>query len=374
MPQLMNKNIAVGVLLVLQAARVMSATSVDEVIAEFDRNKNGSLEATELAEYLKAGEDKEFDRRDLNQNGTISKEEWDTSRQKKAESDALSYGRNTPDGPLMEQGAVREYLLDNDREFKEESEADWVSRNLPGLRIRQSMSSPQQQDLPARLSFTWDGEKSDSFYSFDGAIGYSYDAFDDWAVGGFFEAHTTDASGPSSRDTLSARLLIESYTENYFFQFTPKYDFDSKAETSAIGADLVFSPSPSSIPGLGSSIQLVRGINWRWRPLGLVEFGHIIDDGGIRNLAAEDNYLRVGGRFETSFWFGESLNTVLTGAYVGLAEMTGLEESYHYLEVNLVHYMDRLKRLSLGLTYRNGEQTPKFIQEDSLLLWVGLKF
>ena len=356
-------------IITLATSAIPAATSVDEVLAKYDKNHDGVLDASELAAMLRDTAEKKFDAMDLNKDGVVTKAEMDAAAQQDAKEQIIESGN----GETIDRPNLKVFLASTDPEFAAAQNKDWFSKNLPNLTVQQSFSSEQGKALPAKLSYTYDRVKSTSFYNFDGAIGYTIDASDQLLISPAFEAHTTDQKSATATDTLTGKILFEYFDPAFYVTFASAYDSDSRANLGIAGTELDISPSWNWVPGLGKAYPLGKSAGISWRPYLVTQYGHVLDDGGLAFLAADRDFVRLGGRIESSLYLGQDASFVLTASYTNLNELTGLRSSYDYFELNTVYYLDSLKRFSIGASYKNGDQSPKFQKQDIFNVWLGIK-
>ena len=81
---------------------------------------------------------------------------------------------------------------------------------------------------------------------------------------------------------------------------------------------------------------------------------------GIRNFYL-DSFLSITESFS------------VTLSYKVVQELNSMKDTHTYFEIAPQLALDKHKHFSLGFTYKNGEDSSKFTDMESLYIWLGIK-
>lgn len=325
---------------------------------------------------------KQFKAMDANGDGTVTTAELHDFVRMESDELVESEGHIADAGQpaYLDQASIHNHLKETNKAYQKALETDWLKDTFgDNLRVRKSVTVAQDLAEPAKFSWNYDGNTDTSFFIFDGAIGYHFEP----PNANFFlvpsvEAHIASKPG-AERDSISFRLPGELYVqsppnswiEQNVFILEPYYEMDRHNDVRTANARLLYSPTIPEI-GIGNSSLSLFGRPIQWRPFAGLEYGHVVEAGGVPSLTAEAHFGRALANVNAA-WFLAPQWT-LNASYALVHELTGLHDSHHYWEVSSVWYLDPLQRAALGVTYKNGEASPKFNSIDLLTLWFGFKF
>ena len=156
----------------------------------------------------------------------------------------------------------------------------------------------------------------------------------------------------------------------HHFIGAPKYEADRDFTTEVIGFDLLYTPTIPPL-GMGTSIPL-GSLEFRWRPLLGIEFGHVLDDGDNLPTLPVDNFVRATARLRAQLAFKKSF--VLSSDYIFRLDLTGENKISNYLDLSAIYYLDDKQRISLGTSYKVGENSPRFENNEEISVFLGFKF
>lgn len=150
----------------------------------------------------------------------------------------------------------------------------------------------------------------------------------------------------------------------------PKYEADQGFDTQIIGLDLLYTPT---IPDIGIGSALRKGkIGFRWIPVIGFEFGQIITNQQALTTLPSATFVRATARLRAELGITSSL--VFSTDYVARVDLTGNQDFNDFLDLSLNYFLDDQQKISVGLSYKNGETAPTFENSESLRAFFGLKF
>lgn len=358
----------------------------NDVLNDPEVNLDGNSESMTADEFLawrKQQNSKAFDKLDKNKDGVISREEYWAPEKEKAD-DVIGEEMSEGETP-MQASDFADYYKTTDPVYAKEVNKTWRERNpaLDQLSIRQTLLQDGKGGLsvntPARLGFTWDNVSNDSFYTLDGAISYNFEIVDDrFYISPTVEAHISNQA-INERDsvtyalpaTWNSKLYGDHWIKRHYLKGIGSFNTDRENLTETIDASLLYT---ADIPQLaiGATAGKYSYPVFVMRPWIGLDYGSVRQDGGVQELAAESEYLRLRGDLEATLWLADHFS--LAGRYVHYTFLNGLERSFNYAELSAILYLDNAKAFSMGATYRLGEFAPQFNDVDSFNIWMGIKF
>ncbi|HEY1080801.1 MAG TPA: hypothetical protein VGE29_00980 [Prosthecobacter sp.] len=267
--------------------------------------------------------------------------------------------------------------------------------------LRKGFESPEDGANPAK--FSWLRDKDDSSFLIDAALQWKpderFDAAGHWGISplAVFEAHVS-SSQKASPNSLSYRFganvlyntdgvgsQTESWLASHHLILDAKYETDRQGDTSALMAELFYTPV---IPtwGINAAKMNPRGgfPYFIISPLLGVELGQY-DSRRAGIAPAGDDLARAVLKVEAELALSPRL--VLTGSLAQRYDLSGNDEGHTYSEFSAIYYPLKdlpknadgdvdmaLSLVSIGVTYKRGEDSPNFEDVDSLLAWVGFRF
>jgi hypothetical protein len=151
---------------------------------------------------------------------------------------------------------------------------------------------------------------------------------------------------------------------------SPKFTTDRDFRTKVIGFDLLYTPTIPSV-GMGASIPFGK-FEFRWRPLVGFEFEHILDNPDNLFSLPVDNFARATGRLRLQLAYNKSF--VLSSDYIFRFNLTNGNKIHQYLDLSAIYYLDKNQIVSIGASYKVGENSPRFEYNEEVSLFLGFKF
>lgn len=168
----------------------------------------------------------------------------------------------------------------------------------------------------------------------------------------------------------SSEVPESSFISSHYLIGSPLYQTDREFKTSIIGFDVLYSPGIPSL-GIGSPIREGKS-RFRWRPLVGFEFGQVLDDGGNKKALPEETFIRATARIRAELLVIDKLT--FSADYIWRLDLNGNNDLRDYIDLSLTYFLDQSENISIGLTYKNGENTPQFVDVDELSTFLGFKF
>lgn len=337
-------------------------------------------------------------------------EDYDTDRDgriSKAEFAAQTKRPSTASVPLKKEDAV---AAEQPKKAEELSLIGWLERDF---QIRQSFFTPKESVNPAKFSWT-KAKGTPSFYQLDAAVLWQPSFLSSgqvlgsgslsWFVSPSFEAHVSTATG-GAQDQLSYRVPI---TLNYVpggasildemdnpgavpgkghfitvhtFLASPTYQTDRHDNTRSIAAEIFYTPTiPDLSIGVRRSLFGTDSVQLLWRPYVGFELGDYLERNATTSVLTEREVSRFVARAEADLQLGRRFS--LVGSYISRTELNGERRTFHYGEVSAVFVLDtalpeseaKQPHFTTGVTYKRGQDAPKFGDVDVFTAWIGVRF
>jgi len=202
----------------------------------------------------------------------------------------------------------------------------------------------------------------------------------DWHPIAVIEANvSTDAR--VGRDKIVHRLGIDGvlfrsiprpWWSGHNFTATFDYMTDQDYRSVVLGGTAQYSPNFRLI-GIGEYKQLgTLLLFFRWRPyLGLTA-GSVENEGGREVFQDIESYINGYFRIGGDLLIGTRLH--LTPEMTLWQELKNREHSYGLFSVSFRYSLDEEDRLSVGVSYTRGKDSPEFIGQEELAFGLGIKF
>lgn len=243
-------------------------------------------------------------------------------------------------------------------------------------------------DLAVTLQKDYEPHKLDLFT----ALGYRWTPL----LNGIFEAHVSTIP-KTAQNQLLYQGLIEflgvadtGFVQAHHLYIRPGYETDRQSNVRQKRLDVDYTPDLGLFGwGQAQSIFQLFGnnpsadspskrwpITFYWRPIVGGEF-HSIDHGlqvlrtaTLPGLEEDYGFFRLSLKAEMNI----ADRLVLSSAWIHRTELYGGGGSHNYLELTALLTLDPDKHYSIGTTYKRGEDSPAFLDLNTITAFVGLQF
>lgn len=191
------------------------------------------------------------------------------------------------------------------------------------------------------------------------------------------------------------------FVTGHSFSLVPQYRADRLHDIRAFEVSLSYTPItvPSLCIGVDRPLFGTTWLHFRWRPFIGLEVGRYDDGNELLVPAAPDDYTRFFTRIHAELDLGERL--AMVADYNWRRDLRSPDRDYHYSEISLVLGLDGYRQVqeldgagrpvvdektrvlsrptltphfSVGVTWKRGEDAPTFKDVDLLTAWIGMKF
>jgi hypothetical protein len=327
--------------------------------------------------------------------GPLTAEKYKTLQAEAAKHSAVVLIEQYGNGKFVTETDLQNYFLQTDPTFKKECHPDLFTRIFQDkLHVRNSTLEVKNAELPAQFSWVHTADSGDSFQS-DVAISYDFASWKLSQDGHWilyakpaFEAHTSTLV-TATRDSIAAKIPMEivyglgeeQYVDPKYFlkslliSVAPTFETDRKADTTSYGADIFLAPT---IPSIGIGAPWHIGLIYpSWQPYVGFENGYVTKS--VAGLRSDNDFERFvlklhGQVFITNYFEIAADYTHRTFLGSGPFSISS-QASFNYVEASAIFWIDPIdQHFSFGITYKNGEATPKFTMVDSVTAFIGIKF
>jgi EF-hand domain pair/EF hand len=246
-------------------------------------------------------------------------------------------------------------------------------------------------DLAVTLQKDYEPHKLDLFT----AVGYRWTPL----LNGIFEAHVSTIPKTAQNQLLYQGLIeflgvAESdtgFVQAHHLYIRPGYETDRKSDIRQRRLDLDYTPDLRFFGwGQAQTIFHLSGgnlasdspdkkwpVTFYWRPIVGTEF-HSIDHGlqvltttaALPGLENDYGFFRLSLKAEVNI----ADRLVLSSSWIHRTELYGGGGSHNYLELTAVLVLDPDNHYTIGTTYKRGEDSPTFMDLNTVSAFVGLQF
>ena len=309
--------------------------------------------------------------------------------------------------------AAQHHIVQEEPKPEEQPKDDAVTSTIAKyITIHKSFLSGIDKDASAPGTFNWTKPKdADATYSLDlavslqkdytlyvwdwfNALGYRWTPF----INGVFEAHVSTITS-STQDDLQYQGLLEwlgraenpdNFVQAHHIYLRPMYETDRTKDVRDFRMNVDYTPDLDIFAwGETKSIataqlgdfhpfrMLPKTWTFYWRPIIGLELNSIDSglsvvshDANLPNLANDYGFFRMQVQAQLNI----SNRLALTASWVSRMQLYGGCEDHNYVELSALCTLDPDEHYSVGVTYKRGEDSPKFEDLNVLSGFVGIQF